>query len=63
MWDGRAGTPEEQVLGSIKSPGEMNPSLDGVTRILSEIGQVPASVLGRLPGPDDHGDRTFRCMG
>ncbi len=37
MWDGRAGTPEEQVLGSIKSPGEMNQSLDGVTRILSEI--------------------------
>jgi cytochrome c peroxidase len=25
------------VLGSIKSPGEMNQSLDGVTRIRSEI--------------------------
>ena len=37
MWDGRAATLEEQALGPIASPTEMNQSLDAVTRILSEI--------------------------
>ena len=37
MWDGRAATLEEQALGPIASPTEMNQSLDDVIRILSEI--------------------------
>jgi cytochrome c peroxidase len=49
MWDGRAATLEEQVLGSIESPAEMNQSLDGVTRILSEIGKYQLAFSVAFP--------------
>jgi cytochrome c peroxidase len=39
MWDGRAATLEEQVVGPIENPSEMNQSLDTLTRVLAEIGE------------------------
>jgi cytochrome c peroxidase len=38
MWDGRLATLEEQALGPIQSPGEMNMPLD---KLLERIGSIP----------------------
>ena len=52
FWDGRASTLEEQALGPIQSPVEMNQSLDELER---ELGQVPGyvaqfeKIFGRRP--------------
>ena len=37
FWDGRAKTLEEQALGPIQAPGEMNQSLEGLAKRLGEI--------------------------
>ena len=49
MWDGRAATLEEQVLGSIESQAEMNQSLDGVSRFLSGIDKSKLAFLVAFP--------------
>lgn len=42
FWDGRASTLEEQALGPITSPGEMNQELDSLERELSAVpGYIP----------------------
>ena len=56
FWDGRAGTLEQQALGPIQNPIEMNLSLDALEKKLAGIkGYVDEfqTVFGRAPHRDD----------
>lgn len=56
FWDGRAATLEEQALGPIQSPVEMNQPLDDLEPELSDVPGYVAefqTVFGRAPNRDD----------
>jgi len=49
MWDGRAATLEEQALGPIESPSEMNQSLERLIRTLSGIDKYELAFAAAFP--------------
>lgn len=49
MWDGRAASLEEQALGPIEAPREMNQSLDRLVRTLSNIPGYRSLFAGAFP--------------
>jgi cytochrome c peroxidase len=50
FWDGRAGTLEEQALGPIQSPGEMNMPIEELIKKLSSIPGYPEAFAAVFPG-------------
>jgi cytochrome c peroxidase len=50
MWDGRLATLEDQALGPIQSPGEMNMSLDVLMQRLSAIPEYKSLFEAAFPG-------------
>ena len=49
MWDGRLANLEEQALGPIQSPGEMNMPLDKLMERLGSHSRIQAAIRQGLP--------------
>jgi cytochrome c peroxidase len=52
MWDGRLATLEEQALGPIQSPGEMNMPLDKLMARLTSVAEYKPLFAAAFPGED-----------
>jgi cytochrome c peroxidase len=52
MWDGRLADLEEQALGPIQSPGEMNMPIEQLMGRLASIGEYKPLFAGAFPGED-----------
>ena len=60
MWDGRLANLEEQALGPIQSPGEMNMPIEQLMERLDIDCGIQAAVCRGLPGRGHEGRRRLR---